>query len=104
MKRGEYEFFSDRCLCCGGCNAGCPREYDVNVANDDDLLDDALFFAGDSTIASFIPGWNDLGGVTRIWGFDPSIQFIPNYAATDNPFSVEYQQWLKDNNAVDVNP
>ena len=77
---------------------------EFQFANDDDLLDDALFFAGDSTIASFIPGWNDLGGVTRIWGFDPSIQFIPNYAATDEPFSVEYQQWLQDNNAVDVIP
>ena len=53
-------------------------------ANDDDLLDDALFFAGDSTIASSSQV-EMIWGVTK-FGFDPSIQFILNYAATDEPF------------------
>ena len=77
---------------------------EFQFANNDNILDDAHFFAGDATVASFISGWNAIGGVTRIWKFEPTIQATPNFAATDNPFSIEYQQWAEENSVFEMMP
>ena len=76
---------------------------EYQIANTEELQDDATFYATDMEFSSFINGWNSEGALTRLWDCpeEGSGSNIPNFPATDMPLSQTYLDWMSEAGAVE---